>query len=132
MQQHGQYVTILRIQSMFLVLRLKALLFYLLYYATFSLLLSSAMPPKNKQPTEKNTNTEKVPHTEKFFLLRDISTNVMLILQSSEISKNENTKMETGVEVMYTTKNRMRGRGLILLIGEYSLIYRLSSILPYE
>ena len=74
------------------------------------------MASKTKKVQKKTTNDKKM-EEEKSVLLRDSTTNMLLIIRYDNISTNKTNKIAVGTQVSYTTEDRVRGRGMILLIG---------------
>ena len=75
------------------------------------------MSPKTKKVQKTTTNDNKKMEEEKSVLLRDLTTNVLLIVPYGNISTNKGTKIGVGSQVPYMAEDRARGRGTILLIG---------------
>ena len=76
------------------------------------------MPPK-KKGQQQHTTSEKNPSDEKkHVLLRDVTSKTLLIVRLDEIMSSSTVKVAVGKEVSYSGKNRARGRGTVLTIGE--------------
>lgn len=84
------------------------------------------MPLKQTKAQEKNTinkkkeksTINKTPEKEdKCVLLRDLSTQMLLIVHYNDISTSKSSKIGVGTEVMYVVTGRTRGRGTVLIIG---------------
>lgn len=75
------------------------------------------MSKKNKgqqQTAAKNNAAVEKKHV----LLRDMTSKTLLIVSAYEIMSSSTVKIAVGKEVSYAGKNRIRGRGTVLLIGE--------------
>ena len=75
------------------------------------------MPSKTTKVQKKNTKDKKKVGEEKSVLLRDLTTNMLLIVPYGNVSTSKATKIGVGTGVSYTAEDRARGRGTILLIG---------------
>jgi hypothetical protein len=53
------------------------------------------------------------------FVVRDLATKMLLIIDQSNISTNKKAKLDVGLEITYHTAQRDRGRGAIVLIGKF-------------
>lgn len=73
-------------------------------------------------PLKKNKSKEKISkptkkNQYKFILLRDTDTKIESIVDYSSVSNSKNTRIEVGIEVIYTKTDQSRGHGTILIIG---------------
>lgn len=69
--------------------------------------------------TKKKTQQKQKSNERKFVLLRDASSEVLLIVDHESVSLTKTSKIRVGKEVTYVTSDRVRGRGAVLLIGKY-------------
>ncbi|CAF1497866.1 unnamed protein product [Adineta ricciae] len=73
-----------------------------------------AKKTKSKQKTKTSTDQS---DENKHVLLRDLTSNMLLIVNVEDIASSQTMKMGVGKVVSYVGKDRLHGRGTILLIG---------------
>lgn len=76
------------------------------------------MQPKKKKTTEKAVSEQSTSSDDKYVVLRDVSTNMLIIIKHSDILTTGKNNIKTGKEVSYKTSTRDGGRGTLLLISK--------------
>lgn len=75
--------------------------------------------PKKKKTVEIAPVHQSTSNDEKFVVLRQSTSGMYLVIKLDDLLTKDKTKISTGTEVAYKTKNRDGGRGTILLIGKF-------------